>query len=123
MPWTDEQTDIATIKDRIRRFSAERGWTRYHAPRNLAMQVSVEAGELLELFLWSSDTGPQPPVASRQPRVAEELADVAISLLNLSAALGIDLAEAIEQKMAKNAEKYPVEKAWGRLEKYDELDK
>jgi NTP pyrophosphatase (non-canonical NTP hydrolase) len=119
--WKDDETPLAVIKDRIRRFSAERGWIKYHKPRNLAMQVVVEAGELLELFLWSADDGPQPPVTSRNAKVAEELADVVICCMNLAAAMGIDVAEAIEQKMAQNAKKYPVDQAWGRLEKYTEL--
>lgn len=122
-PWTSETTTLQEMQDRVRRFSAERGWIRYHRPRNLAMQISVEAGELLQLYLWSSDDGPQPPVPARNPRVEEEMADVAISLLNLAAAAGIDLAAAIERKLARNAERYPVELSYGRLEKYDELHK
>ena len=121
MPWSDEQTPLAELKDRIRRFSAERSWARYHKPRNLAMQVSVEAAELLELYLWSADDGPQPPVEGRSGKVEEEAADVLIALLNLCAVTGIDLCAAVERKLVQNAEKYPVEKAWGRLEKYDEL--
>lgn len=121
MPWSDETTSLSEMKDEIRRFCAKRGWGRYHSPRNLAMQVSVEAAELLELYLWSSDDGPQPPVASRTDAVEEELADVAIALMNLSAVTGIDLAAAIERKMSKNGEKYPVDRSFGRLEKYTEL--
>lgn len=121
MSWNDEQTSLNDMKDRIRRFSAERGWARYHRPRNLAMQVSVEAAELLELYLWSSDEGPQPPVSSRQPRVEEEIADVAIALLNLCAVTGVDLAAAVERKLEKNGQKYPVGTSYGRLEKYTEL--
>ncbi len=121
MPWTSDETTLQQMQDRIRRFSAERSWARYHNPRNLAMQISVEAGELLQLYLWSSDDGPQPPVATRAPKVEEEMADVAISLLNLAAVTGIDLAAAIERKLEKNAARYPVGKSRGRLEKYDEL--
>ena len=66
------------------------------------MALSVEAGELLELYLWAADDGPQPPVASRSPRVAEEIADVAICLLNLCEHAGVDLAAAMEAKIAKN---------------------
>lgn len=85
------------------------------------MAVSVEAGELLELFLWSADEGPQPAVVEREPRVAEEAADVAITLLNFCSQAGIDLASAVEAKLAANAERYPVDKARGRMLKYDEL--
>jgi NTP pyrophosphatase (non-canonical NTP hydrolase) len=118
---TDADTTLAALRARLRSFNAERGWGRYHSPRNLAMAVSVEAGELLELYLWSSDEGPQPPVAGRQSRVADEAADVLISLLNLCEAAGVDLAAATAAKIDKNAEKYPVERAAGRLEKWDEL--
>ena len=86
------------------------------------MAVSVEAGELLELFLWSRDDGPQPAVESRAPRVAEEAADVAITLLNFCERAGIDLAAAIDSKLAANALRYPVDKARGRMLKHDELD-
>lgn len=117
----DSDTTLADLRARLRAFNAERNWAQYHSPRNLAMAVSVEAGELLQLYLWSRDEGPQPAVATRAPRVADEAADVLISLLNLCEAAGIDLAAATEAKIARNAEKYPVERASGRMEKYDEL--
>jgi NTP pyrophosphatase (non-canonical NTP hydrolase) len=120
-PVTDDATTLAELRARLRAFNAERDWGRYHSPRNLAMALSVEAAELLELYLWSEDAGPQPAVASRAPKVADEAADVLISLLNLCEAAGIDLAAATEAKIAKNAAKYPVEKAKGRMEKSDEL--
>jgi NTP pyrophosphatase (non-canonical NTP hydrolase) len=121
MAWSDAHTPLAVLQDALRQFNAERDWGRYHNPRNLAMALSVEAGELLELYLWSSDEGPQPAVPARAPRVAEEAADVLICLLNLCAHAGVDLSAALEAKLAKNALKYPAEAASGRLEKYDEL--
>ena len=85
------------------------------------MALSVVAGELLELYLWAADDGPQPPVASREAKVADEVADVAICLLNLCDQAGVDLAAAVAAKLARNELKYPVNKARGRLEKSDEL--
>lgn len=120
-PWADADTPLETLRSALRSFNAERDWGRYHAPRNLAMALSVEAGELLQLYLWSEDGGPQPPVASRAPKVAEEAADVLICLLNLCEAAGVDLSAAVEAKIRKNAEKYPVETARGLSLKYDEL--
>ncbi len=120
-PWSDAQTTIEEIKASIQAFNAERDWGRYHSPRNLAMALSVEANELLELYLWSADGGPQPPVASREPNVAAEAADVLITLLNFADRAGIDLAAAVEAKLKRNGEKYPVEQARGRLEKAAEL--
>lgn len=118
---SDELTTIATLRDRVRGFSDAREWGRYHSPRNLAMALSVEASELLELFLWASDDGPQPPVAERTPKVADEAADVLHCLLSLCDSMNIDLAAAFEDKMRRNALKYPVEQSRGRLEKSDEL--
>ena len=117
---TDDNTTIAELRHRLREFNAARDWGLYHSQRNLAMALTVEAGELLELYLWSADDGPQPPVASRTPRVAEEIADVAICLLNLCEHAGVDLAAALERKIAANAARYPVETVRGRLEKHDE---
>jgi NTP pyrophosphatase (non-canonical NTP hydrolase) len=118
---TDETTSVAALQRRVLAFCQERDWARYHSPRNLAMALSVEVGELLELYLWSADDGPQPPVASRRPKVEAELADVAICLLNLSARAGVDLSAAVAAKLAANAEKYPVELARGRMLKSTEL--
>ena len=120
---TDADTPIAALSEAVRRFNEARDWGQYHNPRNLAMAVSVEANELLALYLWSSDQGPQPPVAARAPMVAEEAADVLICLLNLCDKQGIDLAAAVESKLAKNGLRYPVETSRGRLEKAGELGK
>lgn len=117
----DQHTTLAELRDRVRAFNEARDWGRYHSPRNVAMALSVEAAELLELYLWAADDGPQPPVAARGPRVAEEAADVLICLLNLAEVAGVDLAAAVEAKMAKNELKYPVELSRGRLEKSGEL--
>jgi len=117
----DEQTTVAALSDLVRRFNEERDWAQYHSPRNLAMALSVEAAELLELFLWCKDEGPQPAVATRVPKVEEEVADVAICLLAFCERTGIDLAAAVERKVAANALRYPVDEAKGRMEKADEL--
>ena len=118
----DRKPTIASLQSALRAFNAERDWGRYHSPRNLAMALSVEAGELLELYLWSADDGPQPPVASRSPRVAEEAADVMICLLNFCERAGVDLGAAVVTKIEKNRIRYPVEKVRGRLEKHGELE-
>ncbi len=116
---TDDST-LRQLKAAVQAFNDARDWGRYHSPRNLAMALSVEAAELLELFLWSADDGPQPPVEGRAERVPEELADVLILVLNLANRLELDLGAAVAQKLARNAERYPAEQVAGRLEKYDE---
>lgn len=116
----DTTTTLSQLRESIDAFNQQRDWGKYHSPRNLAMALSVEAAELLELYLWCADDGPQPPVASRIPKVEEEIADVAICLLNLCNRTGTDLTAAIERKLAANAEKYPAEQVRGRLEKHSE---
>ena len=113
---------LKQLQEQVQAFSDERDWGRYHCPRNLAMAVSVEASELLELYLWSTDEGPQPAVPERQPRVAEEMADVLICLLNLAARTDVDLTAAVQAKLARNAEKYPAERVRGEMRKYDEYE-
>ena len=119
---TDESTPIGALRRAIAAFNTERDWAQYHSPRNVAMAVAVEAGELLQLFLWSKDDGPQPAVDSRNPLVAEEIADVAICLLNLCEVTGVDLSTAIREKLDKNAARYPAHTVRGRMEKYDEYE-
>ena len=117
----NQDCTLAELRSRVARFNQERDWAQFHNPRNLAMAVSVEAGELLELFLWSKDDGPQPPVESRKDSVSHEMADVLICLLSLADRLDVDLGESVKEKLRINATKYPVEKARGRMEKSDEL--
>lgn len=116
-----QRVGLEGLQERVRAFNEARDWGRYHSPRNLAMALVVEAGELLELYLWSSDQGPQPPVESRRPKVADEAADVMICLLNLCDRAGVDLEQAVLAKLERNAEKYPVQTSRGRLEKSTEL--
>jgi NTP pyrophosphatase (non-canonical NTP hydrolase) len=120
--WSDAHTRLIEVQAALAGFNAARDWGQFHSPRNLAMALSVEAGELLALYLWSADGGPQPPVEARRPKVAAEAADVLICLLNLCAHAEVDLLAAVEAKVRANAAKYPVEAAQGRLLKYDELD-
>jgi len=109
------------VLDRIRRFRDERDWKQFHDPKNLAVSISVEAAELLELFQWRNDEEAMRYAEQNKERVAEEIADVAIYLLELVDVLGLDLEKCIDAKLAKNAQKYPVEKSKGRITKYTEL--
>jgi NTP pyrophosphatase (non-canonical NTP hydrolase) len=110
--------DLEELKERVRAFVAERDWERFHSPKNLAMALSVEASELVELFQWltEEESGALDDAARR--RVAEELADVLWFLVRLSDRLDIDLLEAAELKLAENAKKYPAEKVRGQSKKY-----
>ncbi|MGQ0652988.1 MAG: nucleotide pyrophosphohydrolase [Betaproteobacteria bacterium] len=93
--------------ERIRRFRDERNWLQFHNPKDLAMSVAIEAAELMELFQWQSAEESKRTLLERREAVADEIADVAIYLIELCDIAGIDLAKAIDAKLAKNALKYP----------------
>jgi NTP pyrophosphatase (non-canonical NTP hydrolase) len=119
----DATTTIAELKTRVLAFSREREWEQFHSPKNLSMALAAETGELMEHFLWvdSAASKERSREPARRPKIEEEIADVVIYSLEFANVTGIDLAAAIEAKLAANAKKYPVEKARGRSEKYTEL--
>ncbi len=114
------QPTLEELQAEVVAFAEERDWAQFHSPRNLAMALNVEAGELLELYLWCADDGPQPMVDSRRSRVADEAADVLMCLLNFCERADVDLAAALRLKLAAAAQKYPADKVRGRALKYDE---
>ena len=95
---------------KIRQFRDERDWLQFHDPKSLAASVSIEAAELLELFQWLTPDESRRYALEHRERVSEEIADVAIYLIELADVAGIDLAQAIEAKLKKNAIKYPAKK-------------
>ena len=112
---------LTELRDAMRRFAAEREWERFHTPKNLAMALSGEAGELIEHFQWlTAEESASLPAPVRE-EVALEMADVLLYLVRLGDVLGIDLAEAARRKIAINAQRYPVERVRGRAVKYDRL--
>jgi NTP pyrophosphatase (non-canonical NTP hydrolase) len=114
-------TDLERLRDALREFSAARDWDQFHSPKNLAMALSAEAGELLEVFQWLTEEQSRRLAPEALAAAREEVADVLLYLIRLSDQLGIDVAEAAERKLVANAEKYPVEKARGNSRKYSEL--
>lgn len=117
---SDPDPRLSELSALVKAFVVEREWGPFHSPRNLAMALSVEANELLELYLWSRDDGPQPPHPGRDQQVADEAADVLMCLLNFCDQANIDLAAALRSKLVRAREKYPVERVRGRSLKYDE---
>lgn len=119
----DASTTVAELRERVMQFARERDWEQFHSPKNLSMALAAEAGELMEHFLWTESKDSPATVADpkRREKIEEELADVVIYALEFANIGRIDLAKAIESKLAKNAAKYPVEKAKGRSVKYTEL--
>jgi dCTP diphosphatase len=114
--------NVTEIQREIRQFAQEREWERFHTPKNIAMALTVESAELMELFQWLT---PEESSGELSPELrsslSHEVADVAVYLLRLADLLNIDLAAAIQEKMRLNAEKYPVEKSKGHARKYDQL--
>ena len=102
-------------------FRDERDWMQFHNPKDLATAISIEASELLEHFLWKTPAQVDRHVLEKNEAVREEIADIAIYIFELAHNLNIDLTKAIEEKLAKNAVKYPVAKAKGSIKKYTEL--
>lgn len=109
----DATTTIAELKDAVRQFAAERAWEPFHSPKNIAMALACEVGELLEPYRWV-DSEPSRALtddAAMRRAVADELADVACLLFNFSLSTGIDLSDAVRDKMIRNAIKYPAPSA------------
>jgi len=112
---------LLDLRDKLRDFTHEREWDRYHTPKNLAMALIVEAAELAEHFQWLTAEESQSLRHGAKEEIRDELADVLIYLVELADTLDIDLAAAARAKIDKNALKYPADKARGNAKKYDEL--
>ena len=113
--------DLQQVVERIRQFRDARDWQQFHHPKDMAAGLAIEAAELMELFLWKSEQEQAEIVETKREQIEDELADIGMFLLELADNLNVDLLTAIEAKIEKNAEKYPVEKSKGRSAKYTEL--
>lgn len=113
--------EIKEITEKIKRFRDERDWKQFHNHKDVALSLVLEAAEVLEHFQWKSQSEVENHGNTCKHEIADELADVAVYLFELADNLGIDLPLAIEQKIAKNAKKYPVDKSKGRHTKYCNL--
>ncbi len=113
--------DLNRIQKKILSFRNERDWSQFHDPKNLAEELSIESGELLENFLWKTTEQSRNLSPEGLKKVKEELADIFIFLTYLSEEYRIDLFKEVEKKIAVNEAKYPVEKAKGSAKKYTAL--
>jgi NTP pyrophosphatase (non-canonical NTP hydrolase) len=107
--------DNDEIIQALLKFRNERDWEQFHNPKDLALAINIEAGELLELFLWKN------PEAANVEKVKEELADVFAFAFLLADKYGFDVKEIVLDKIKTNGEKYPVDKAKGKADKYNQL--
>jgi NTP pyrophosphatase (non-canonical NTP hydrolase) len=112
---------IAVLTAEIRAFRDARDWMQFHAPKELAVAIAAEAGELLQHFVWQTAAQSEQRARDRRDEIRGEIADVAMLLFELADNLGIDLAAAMRAKLAHNEVRYPVDKARGSNKKYNEL--
>lgn len=116
-----ETSDYEDQLNRLRGFVDERDWSQFHDPKNLAMALTGEVGELVEHFQWLSNEESDALPPETREQVRRELADVQIYLMLLADRLNVDLMGAVNAKIRENARKYPAEQVRGRSNKYDDL--
>jgi len=119
----DPITTLQELKDVLFRFREDRDWKQYHDPKNLAEAISIEAGELLENFLWKEKSEIERDLSDEvfQQKVRHELADIICFCLNFANSTGIDVASAVLDKIQENNKKYPVHESKGNAKKYTQL--
>jgi NTP pyrophosphatase (non-canonical NTP hydrolase) len=113
---------LTELQEAIDAFVEERNWAQFHNPKNLTMALAIEAGELMEHFLWCTGDESYSLERAKRTDVANEIGDVLIYLLRLCEVLDVDPIEAAHAKLLLNRDKYPVEKAKGSAKKYVDLD-
>lgn len=113
-------SEIKDLQKRIRKFVNDRDWMQFHNHKDMAISLVLEATEVLEHFQWKNPEEVKVRVETHKEQIEEEIADVAIYLLELAENLGIDLNKAVVNKVKKNAKKYPVKKVRGKHKKYNE---
>jgi dCTP diphosphatase len=115
-----EVLDLGKLKDKLIKFAKEREWEQFHSPKNLAMALSVESSELVEIFQWLTEEQSKRLPEDKMKDVRDEIADIFVYIVRMCTILDIDINDAVESKMKHNAEKYPVDKARGSAKKYNE---
>jgi NTP pyrophosphatase (non-canonical NTP hydrolase) len=118
---SESHDSISELTQRICAFRDARDWAQFHSPKDLAVALTAEAGELLQHFVWQTPEQSLERVSSRRDEIAGEMADVAILLMEFAEVTGISLGEAVAAKLARNEQRYPVEKARGSNKKHNEL--
>jgi NTP pyrophosphatase (non-canonical NTP hydrolase) len=114
-------TDLESLRAQLREFTTARDWNQFHSPKNLAMALSAESGELLEVFQWLTEEQSRALSPQAKAAASDEIADVLLYLIRLADTLGIDPLVEARRKMGENERKYPADKARGNARKYTEL--
>ncbi|MGZ5103617.1 MAG: nucleotide pyrophosphohydrolase [Usitatibacter sp.] len=114
-------SELDELREKLREFAEARDWEQFHSPKNLAMALSAESAELLEIFQWLTEERSRNLTAEEKAAAGDEIADVLLYLVRIADKLGIDPIAAARRKLAENARRYPEDKARGSSKKYTEL--
>ena len=114
--------NITKIQSQLEKFAVDREWEQFHTPKNLAMALSVEASELVEIFQWLEAEESKKPNQNQIGAINSEVADIAMYLFRFCSVLDIDIEKAIENKLERNAEKYPINLSKGNAQKYNQRE-
>ncbi len=117
-----EIQNLQDLIEKLRAFAEERDWEQFHSPKNLSMALSAEVAEIVEHFQWLTEEQSFELAPDKLAKIKEEIGDVQIYLARLADKLGINLLEAAQEKLNKNAAKYPIDKAKGNAKKYTEME-
>ena len=120
----DKERKIYELKEKIKKFCEERDWDQFHNAKELAIALSIEASELLEIFRWKNPKEVQDLFDNEKKKenIEDEMADILYFLVRIAQLYDLDLSDALDKKMKKNEKKYPVDKAKGSNKKYNEFD-
>ena len=120
---TDNERKIHELKDKIKKFCDERDWDQFHNAKELAIALSIEASELLEIFRWKTHEEVEELFKNEKKKedIEDEMADILYFLVRLAQKYNLDLSEALDRKMEKNDKKYPIDKFKGSNKKYNEI--
>lgn len=114
----DALTTVEELKKRVAQFIEERDWKQFHDPKNCVMNLSVEVAELMERFTWPSNADSYKTLETYREHIEQEVSDSLLALLAFANACNIDITKAFDAKMKLNVEKYPIEKAKGKHDRY-----
>lgn len=117
----DTKITLQHIKEHVAQFVRDREWNQFHTSKNLSIDISVEAAELMEIFLWTKDEDLAQLIETNREKIEDEVSDVLLALCAFANACNIDIAKSFERKMKKNIAKYPIALAKGSNKKYTEL--
>lgn len=117
----DEETSIHELKEKVKKFCEDRNWDQFHNIKDLALALSIEVSELLELFRWKNPQEVEEVLKNKKEDVKDEVADVLYFLLRIAQMNNIDLSDSLNRKMEKNEKRYSIDKFKGSNKKYNEL--